>query len=132
MTKSKTVYSQGFLPAMPGIYVTPFPYWHQSLWLSFGNLFLNPLVVGYASPEEAPDEEALAQQCLHQLELLLVQQTAPSDTAGIILEPVLGEGGYVPASKTFLEGLRKICDREGMLLMIDEVQSGMVSFRHCL
>jgi 4-aminobutyrate aminotransferase len=61
---------------------------------------------------------------LYQLELLLSQQTAPSDTAAIIIEPVLGEGGYVPAPPAFLQGLRAICDKHGLLLIIDEVQSG--------
>ena len=62
--------------------------------------------------------------CLNQLELLLSQQSAPRDTAAIIIEPVIGEGGYVPAPHAFLQGLREICDREGILLIIDEVQSG--------
>ena len=57
--------------------------------------------------------------------LPLQQQTSPSDTAAIILEPVLGEGGYVPAPPEFLHGLRQICDEHGILLITDEVQSGM-------
>lgn len=59
-----------------------------------------------------------------QLELLLKQETAPRDTAAIIIEPVLGEGGYIPAPKGYLEGLRRICDENGLLLIIDEVQTG--------
>jgi 4-aminobutyrate aminotransferase len=55
----------------------------------------------------------------------LQQQTAPSDTAAILIETVLGEGGYVPAPPEFLHGLRKICDENGMLLICDEVQCGM-------
>ena len=58
------------------------------------------------------------------MELVLSQQSAPSDTAAIIIEPVLGEGGYVPAPPAFLEGLRTICDKHGLLLIVDEVQSG--------
>jgi len=106
MTKSKTVYSAGFLPAMPGTFSTPFPYWHQ-----------------LGVPKETSPEE-MADACLYQLELLLAQQTAPRDTAAIILEPVLGEGGYVPGNRRFLEGLQRICNREGIMLIIDEVQSG--------
>jgi 4-aminobutyrate aminotransferase len=60
---------------------------------------------------------------LHQLELLLAQQTSPSDTAAIIVEPLLGEGGYVPAPPEFMEGLRSACDKYGMLLIVDEVQT---------
>ena len=52
------------------------------------------------------NEDELVKQCLYQLELLLQQQTAPKDTAAIIIEPVLGEGGYVPAPASFLRGLR--------------------------
>lgn len=55
---------------------------------------------------------------------MLSQQTAPRDTAAILIEPVLGEGGYVPAPPAFLQGLRDVCDKHGMLLIIDEVQSG--------
>lgn len=63
-------------------------------------------------------------QCRPQLELLLKQETAPRDTAAIIIEPVLGEGGYIPAPKGYLEGLRRICDENNMLLIADEVQTG--------
>ncbi|KDN46108.1 hypothetical protein K437DRAFT_223842 [Tilletiaria anomala UBC 951] len=106
MTKSKTIYSTGFAPLMPGVFVTPFPYYSQ---------------LGVA-PNTPTDK--MVSLCLHQLRLLLAQQTAPSDTAAIILEPVLGEGGYVPAPKAFLEGLRSVCDQHNILLIADEVQSG--------
>ena len=106
MTKSKTVYSTGFHPVMPGVFVTPFPYYSQ--------LGLHPQT----------STQTMVDMCLHQLRLLLAQQTAPSDTAAIILEPVLGEGGYVPAPSAFLNGLRSICDEHGILLIADEVQSG--------
>jgi len=66
----------------------------------------------------------LSSNALYQLEVLLAQQTSPADTAAIIVEPVLGEGGYVPAPTEFLEGLRNVCDRHGILLIVDEVQSG--------
>jgi len=51
-------------------------------------------------------------------------QTAPSDTAAILIEPVIGEGGYVPAPTSFLQGLQEVCDKHGLLLIFDEVQSG--------
>jgi 4-aminobutyrate aminotransferase len=84
----------------------PFPYWHHF----------------NAAP--GVDESELVRASLYQVELLLSQQTAPTDTAAIIIEPVLGEGGYVPAPPAFLQGLRSICDKHGLLLIIDEVQSG--------
>jgi 4-aminobutyrate aminotransferase len=51
--------------------------------------------------------------------------TPPEEVAAIVVEPVQGEGGYVPAPKGFLNGLRRICDEHGILLVVDEVQSGM-------
>ncbi|KAJ7185436.1 acetylornithine aminotransferase [Mycena filopes] len=106
VTRSKTIYSKGVAPLMPGVFTIPFPFWHQ---------------LGQ-TPDAA--ESTLVSQCLYQLDLLLTQQTAPSDTAAIIVEPVLGEGGYVPAPPAFLEGLRAVCDKHGILLIADEVQSG--------
>jgi 4-aminobutyrate aminotransferase len=106
LTRSKTIYSEGFAPLMPGVFSTPFPYYSQ-----------------HGVPEET-DVELLVSSSLHQLHLLLSQQTAPQDTAAIILEPVMGEGGYVPAPPSFLRGLREICDKHNILLIADEVQSG--------
>ncbi|KAJ8508677.1 hypothetical protein ONZ45_g9083 [Pleurotus djamor] len=106
VTKSKTVYSQGFMPLMPGVFTTPFPYWHQ-----------------WNVPPSTPTSK-LTRDSLYQLDLLLSQQTTPKDTAAILVEPVIGEGGYVPAPAEFLQGLRNICDQHGILLIIDEVQSG--------
>lgn len=51
--------------------------------------------------------------------------TPPEEVAAIVVEPIQGEGGYVPAPKGFLKGLRRICDEHGILLVFDEVQSGM-------
>ncbi|TCD60161.1 hypothetical protein EIP91_010632 [Steccherinum ochraceum] len=108
VTKSKTGYSESFHPLMPGVFTAPFPFWHH-----------------FSLPPNTPTSE-LTSLCLNQLELLLQQQTAPKDTAAIIIEPVIGEGGYVPAPPEFLQGLREICDRENILLIIDEVQSGFL------
>ena len=85
----------------------PYPYWHSS------NLPPNTTT------------QTLTANSLYQLELLLAQQSAPSDTAAIIVEPVLGEGGYVPAPPEFLQGLREVCDKHGIMLIVDEVQCGL-------
>ncbi|KAL7281440.1 hypothetical protein ACG7TL_004753 [Trametes sanguinea] len=106
VTKSKTIYSEGFHPLMPGVFSLPFPYWHQ---------------LGVTS--DTPTSK-MSEMCLNQLSLLLSQASAPRDTAAIIIESVLGEGGYVPAPPEFLKGLREVCDKHGILLIIDEVQSG--------
>ncbi|KAG6833335.1 hypothetical protein H0H87_008511 [Tephrocybe sp. NHM501043] len=106
VTRSKSLYTAGTLPAMPGVYCIPYPYWHlQGL------------------PPSTPSSTLVAQS-LYQLDLLLAQQTFSQDTAAIILEPILGEGGYVQAPPEFLQGLRKVCDQHGILLIIDEIQSG--------
>ncbi len=70
------------------------------------------------------DEETTIDFCLNELEFLLLSQTAPQETAAMIIEPVLGEGGYVVPPARFLNGLRQICDKHGILLIADEVQSG--------
>lgn len=106
MTRSKSIYTEASAPLMSGVFVTPFPYWHQT---SF--------------PPDV-DEKTLVDHCLRQLTLVLSQQTAPSDTAAILIEPVIGEGGYVPAPKSFLEGIRRVCDAHNILLIFDEVQCG--------
>lgn len=106
LTRSKTIYGEGHGPLMPGVFATSFPYYSQ-----------------FGLPVDT-DVEELVRQSLHQLRLTLQQQTAPSDTAAVLLEPVIGEGGYVPAPRSFLHGLREICDENGLLLICDEVQSG--------
>jgi 4-aminobutyrate aminotransferase len=102
LTTSKTVYRTGFGPLPSGIFVAPFP---------------------YAFRLQMTEAEA-AEYSLEQLEYLLASQTAPKDTAAILVESVLGEGGYVPPPPSFMKGLREICDRYGILLIFDEVQSG--------
>ena len=110
MTRSKTIYGENYAPLMPGVFAAPFPYCaqcsvatHSGGKYNFDNCCMDPVL---------------------QLELLLKRETAPSDTAAIILEPVLGEGGYVPPPAGYLAKLREICDKNNILLIADEVQSG--------
>ncbi|HZD57900.1 MAG TPA: aminotransferase class III-fold pyridoxal phosphate-dependent enzyme [Anaerolineales bacterium] len=102
LTTSKTIYRAGYQPLMPGVFVAPYPYAYRYGW----------------------DDEKTSQWCLDELDFLLTTQTAPEETAAILIEPVLGEGGYVPPPASFLRGLRELCDRHGILLIIDEIQSG--------
>jgi 4-aminobutyrate aminotransferase len=95
MTTSKTVYRSGHGPLPSGVFVAPFP---------------------------KSDEEVDA--CLDAVRLLLLSQTAPAETAAMLIEPVLGEGGYLPAPTAFLQGLEAICREHGILFIADEVQSG--------
>jgi len=102
LTTSKTGYRIGFGPLPSGIYVSPFPYAFR---------------LGMS-------EEKASAYALEQLEYLLASQTAPKDTAAILIESVLGEGGYIVPPASFMKGLREICDRYGIMLIFDEVQSG--------
>jgi 4-aminobutyrate aminotransferase len=62
---------------------------------------------------------------LDALDMLVKQQVAPTEVAAVLIEPVLGEGGYVPASPAFLQSVRAFCDAHGALLIADEVQCGV-------
>jgi len=61
----------------------------------------------------------------HLRRTILGRLIAPSDVAAIVIEPIQGEGGYFPAPAPFLRGLRELCDEHGILLVADEIQSGM-------
>ncbi len=102
LTTSKIGYRTGFAPLPAGIYVSPFPY-------AF-NLGMS--------------EEQASQYALEKLEYLLASQTAPKDTAAILIESVMGEGGYIVPPTSFMKGLRELCDKHGIMLIFDEVQSG--------
>ncbi|MGH2521366.1 MAG: aspartate aminotransferase family protein, partial [Anaerolineales bacterium] len=102
MTTSKTIYRVGYQPMVPGIFVAPFPYVYKYGW----------------------DEDTTVDYCLKELKLLLKAQTAPEETAAIVIESVLGEGGYVPPPPRFMQELRELCDHCDILLICDEVQSG--------
>ncbi|HKJ11034.1 MAG TPA: aminotransferase class III-fold pyridoxal phosphate-dependent enzyme [Ornithinimicrobium sp.] len=102
LTSSNTKFRSGFAPLMAGVSLSPFPDpWHYG-W----------------TPEQATEF------ALDQLDYLLQTVSSPKDTAAFMVEPVLGEGGYVPASTEFFAGLRERADRHGILLIVDEVQAG--------
>jgi len=103
LTTSKTVYRAGYQPLMPGVFVAPFPYVYRYGW----------------------EPQATVAWCLDELRFLLATQTAPEETAAMLIEPVLGEGGYVVPPPGFLEGVRALCDEHGILLIVDEIQTGM-------
>ena len=103
LTTSKTVYKMGAQLLPSGVYVAPYPYAYR---------------LGMS-------EDQTGQYALEMVEELLASQIAPSDVAAILIETVLGEGGYVPPPTGFLKGLREICNKHGILLILDEIQSGM-------
>src|SRR5579864_2574072 len=97
LTGSVSPYKQDFGPYATEIYQTPFPYAYRG-WTT---------------------EAALAD-----LDNLLESEVSPKRVAAIIIEPVLGEGGFVPAPLDFMRKLRKLCDEHGILLIADEIQTG--------
>jgi 4-aminobutyrate aminotransferase len=102
LTSSKAAYRARYAPLMAGVHHAPFPYAYRL--------------------RMDPDEAATF--CLGELEYLMATQTTPEDVAAILIEPVLGEGGYVVPPDGFLQGLRALCDRHGILFIADEVQTG--------
>jgi len=74
----------------------------------------------YPDAYRGPD----AREALAQLERMFETHVAPEHVAAVVIEPQLGEGGFVPASRPYMEGLRAICDRHGIVLVADEVQTG--------
>ena len=102
LTTSTTKIRTGFHPMMAGVVISPFPHMYRYGW----------------------DEEEATRFCLQELDNIFVTQSAPEDTAAMIVEPVQGEFGYYPATRGFMEGLRERCDKHGILLIADEIQAG--------
>ncbi|OYO06240.1 aspartate aminotransferase family protein [Enemella evansiae] len=102
LTTAGTRFSAGFSPLMGGVQMAPFPYAHR-----YG-----------MSEAEAVDF------ALRELDYLFASRVAPNDTAAFLIEPVLGDGGYLPTPDAFLQGLRERADKHGILLIVDEVQAG--------
>jgi len=97
MTTSKTGYRAGHGPLPSGVFVAPYP---------------DPL---------ATDQEAEIDACLIGFQHVLKALTSPEETAAVILEPVLGEGGYIPAPARFITGIVQIARDNGILFVADEV-----------
>jgi len=101
---SKVGYKKGCGPFAPEVHRLPFP---------------NRYLYG-----DGLDEKAFVERELARLRQALVNTVPPEHLAAVILEPVQGEGGFVPCPPAYLRGLRAICDEHGILLVCDEVQSG--------
>lgn len=106
VTTSKAAYRRNYGSLLPDVYMAPFP---------------APL----ACPiKPAHDAETCAEHCLAELDVLLEHQLPEQNVAAILIEPVLGEGGYLAPPASFLKALRELATRIGALLIFDEVQSG--------
>jgi 4-aminobutyrate aminotransferase len=106
LTASKSVQRRGFGSLVPGVFHAHFPNTYR------GGCGIRP---------EHAAEDALA----YIEDVLFRRVVAPDDVAGIFIEPIQGEGGYMPAPPEFLEGLQRLCRQHEILLIADEVQSGM-------
>ncbi len=104
---SKAIHRNHFAPLPAGVIHGNYPY-------------------PYRADPHLKSDEAVAEDCLSYIEnIVFKKEILPEEVAGIIVEPVQGEGGYVVPPQNWLKGLRRICDKHGILLIYDEVQSGM-------
>lgn len=104
LTTSKLYYRERYEPLPTSIFTAPFPYVYRS---HFPN---NP--------------EACVDECIKQIDVLFNQFIHPEQVSAFLVEPVQGEGGYVVPPMSFFSNLRAIADKYGILLIIDEVQTG--------
>lgn len=108
LTGSKAQQKRRFGPFVPGVTHVPYPYAYQ------------------AGMEDGSESEEYGVACARFIEETLFKTTLPpEEVAAIFVEPILGEGGYVVAPDSFLREIRSICDRHGILMVVDEVQSGV-------
>lgn len=104
LTSKYALFKKGFGPFVSDVYRLPAP-----------NV--------YRCPEKMSEKEYI-DYCCSQFDQQMVSQVDPSAVAAIIIEPVQGEGGFIPIPKKFLEKLRSICDANGIVLIFDEIQCG--------
>jgi 4-aminobutyrate aminotransferase len=106
LTASRSIQRKGFGNLLAGVFLMPFPDTYR------GTYGVRP--------------ECASEDCLSYLvNELFRRRVDPEEVAGIFIEPIQGEGGYLPAPPEFLQGLQRICRQHGILLVVDEVQSGM-------
>lgn len=101
-TTSNVKYRAGYFPLLPSVFVAPFP--RPFKW--------------------KVDEETATNRALEELSLMLQHEVPPGELACMLIEPIQGEGGYYPAPVGFMQELRELADRHGILLIADEVQTG--------
>jgi 4-aminobutyrate aminotransferase len=105
LTASKAIQRKYFSPLVPGVFHAPYAYCYRCV---FG--------------KEYPDCNL---ECVSFIEFLFEKVTPPEDTSAVIIEPVQGEGGYVVPPSEFIKGLRGLCYEHDILLIADEIQTGM-------
>ncbi len=105
VTSSSARYRSRYHPLLPSVFPAPYP---SSLRTQTGKKHVES-----------------SQFCLEYLHTMLERVVTAEEVAALLIEPILGEGGYCPAPLEFLQGLRTLCDQHGIMLIFDEVQSGM-------
>ncbi len=111
LTAKAKPYKQGFGPFCSEIYRAPFPYTYRFK----ETPGLKPL-----------EREALCvEECIAQFKNLVLTQIGATQVAAVMIEPVLGEGGFIPAPQSFLSALRSFCSEHGIVLIADEIQTGL-------
>ena len=101
-TTSKAKYRQGYHPLLPSTFVTPYPH-----------------PFGWGMTQDEANAYAL-----RELDMKFKYEVTPGEIAAFLVEPMQGEGGYYPGSKAFIDALRSIADEHGIMLILDEVQTG--------
>ncbi|CAF1071375.1 unnamed protein product [Rotaria sordida] len=108
LTASKKIHQVGYMRRLLDVVHVPYP---KKLHSPFGNL---------------TDDESVSQATINWIENFIFKTTTPpEDIAAIVVEPIQGEGGYFPSPASFLPELRRICNENGILLIVDEIHSGM-------
>jgi 4-aminobutyrate aminotransferase len=118
LTTSKGKYRSGYAPLPSGVHVAPYASCYNCAIARAAGRDTA------AMSAAAPADNGCCNDPIARIEHILHGHTTPEDVAAILVEPVLGEGGYVVPPASFFRGLREICDKYGILLIADEVQSG--------
>jgi 4-aminobutyrate aminotransferase len=104
LTASKSIQRRGFAPFMPGVYHAPYPDTYRF---------------------NGSGDECAERSLSFIRDQILVHLIPPDEVSAIVVEPIQGEGGYIVPPQAFLQGLRELATEHGMMLVVDEVQSGM-------
>ncbi|MBJ8007751.1 MULTISPECIES: 4-aminobutyrate--2-oxoglutarate transaminase [Bacillus cereus group] len=104
LTSKVKPYKHGFGPFVSEVYKLPYPYYYRA--------------------EEGLTPEEVDAQILVYFERFMLEEVASDNIAAIILEPLQGEGGFIVPTTTFMQGVRNICDKYGIIMIADEIQTG--------
>ncbi|MGE6597513.1 4-aminobutyrate--2-oxoglutarate transaminase [Bacillus proteolyticus] len=104
LTSKVKPYKHGFGPFASEVYKLPYPYYYRA--------------------DEGLTQEEVDAQILAYFERFMLEEVASDNIAAIILEPLQGEGGFIVPTTTFMQGVRNICDKYGIIMIADEIQTG--------